>query len=47
MERCSRTDASPDMRNKKKKRYHRKDRKTISGVTMKNLLLNAESTATV
>lgn len=38
---------APILRDEKKKRYHRKDRKTVSGVTMKNLLLNAEHTATV
>lgn len=38
---------SPILHNEKKKRYHRKDRNTISGVTMKSLLLNAEGTATV
>lgn len=38
---------APILRNEKKKRYHRKDRKTVSGVTMKSLLLNAEGTATV
>lgn len=47
MERCSPTDASPDIARRKEKRYHRKDRKTVSGITMKNLLLNAESIATV
>jgi hypothetical protein len=47
MERCSRTDAKPDIARRKEKRYHRKDRKTVSGITMKKLLLNAEHTATV
>lgn len=47
MERCSLTDAKPDIARRKGKRYHRKDRNTISGITMKNLLLNAEHTATV
>ena len=37
----------PILRDEKKKRYHRKDRKTVSGITMKNLLLKAEGTATV
>ena len=47
MERCSLTDAKPDIAQRKEKRYHRKDRKTVSGITMKNQLLNAEGTATV
>ncbi len=38
---------SPILRDEKKKRYHKKDRKTVFGITMKNLLLNAEGTATV
>ncbi len=38
---------SPILRNEKKKRYHRKDRNTGFGITMKNQLLNAELTATV
>ena len=37
---------SPILRDEKKKRYYRKDRKTVSGITMKNLLLNEEGTAT-
>lgn len=36
---------SPILRDEK--RYHRKDRKKVSGITMKNLLLNAEHAATV
>lgn len=47
MERCSLTDVKPDIEQRKEKRYHRKDRKTVSDITMKNLLLNAEGTATV
>lgn len=42
-------DAMPDIQAMtKRKRYpYQKDRNTDSGITMKNLLLNAERTATV
>ena len=45
----SRMDAMPDIQAiANKKRYlNQKDRNTVSGITMKNLLLNAERTATV
>ncbi len=45
----SRMDAMPDIQAiANKKRYlNQKDRDTAPGITMKNLLLNAERTATV
>ncbi len=42
-------DAMPDIQaiTNKKRYLNQKDRNTDSGITMKNLLLNAEGTATV
>lgn len=44
-----RMDAMPDIQAiANKKRYlNQKDRETVSGITMKNLLLNTERTATI
>lgn len=49
LERCSPMDAMPDIQaiTNKKRYLNQKDRNTVSGITMKNLLLNAERTATV
>lgn len=49
LERCSRMDAMPDIQaiTNKKRYLNKKDRNTVPGITMKNLLLNAERTATV
>lgn len=42
-------DAMPDIQaiTNKKRYLNKKDRDTVPGITMKNLLLNAERTATV
>ena len=47
MERCSLTDAKPDIAQRKEKEVPQKRPEKVSGITMKNLLLNAEHTATV